>query len=158
MAATGVLGARLYTSATALTNIEGAADAIGDFQGLTIATEVGLVETFGEFGKVFDVVPFVPVSTGRTYKLKGPNNNGQFSLTVAQDLSDSGQAALLSYVVGDQNNYPFKMTFVGADANFDTAYFGAKVMSFRTSLGGANNVMRATIVLEINTDIFIGAS
>ena len=158
MAATGVLGARLYTSATPLADVEAGADAIGDFQALTITTEVGLVESFTEVGKVYDVVPFVPISSGRTHKLKGPYNSGQFTVTVAQDLTDAGQAALLSYVVGDQNTDPFKLTYVGADANYDTHYFGAKVMSFRTILGAANSVMRATIVLEINTDPFIGAS
>lgn len=158
MAATGVLGARLYTSATPLTNVGAAADSIADFQALTITTEIGLIETFGEFGKVFDPVPFIDVATGNTEKLKGPNNNGQFTLTVAQDLTDAGQAALYSYVAADQNTYPMKITIVGADASFDTIYFGAKVMSFRTTLGGASAVMKATVVLEINTDIFIGAS
>jgi hypothetical protein len=158
MAATGVLGARLYTSATPLTNVDAAADDIADFQALTVTTEIGLIETFGEFGKVFDMVPFVAVADGNTTKLKGPNNNGQFTMTVAQDLTDSGQAALLSYVAADQNTYPMKITIVGADVSYDTIYFGAKVMSFRTMLGGANAVMKATVVLEINTDIFIGAS
>jgi hypothetical protein len=158
MAATGVLGARLYTSATALTNVEGAADAIGDFQGLTIATEIGLIESLGDFGTVFEAVPFMDVATGRTYKLRGGSNHGQFQMTIGQDLTDAGQAALKSYVTSDQNNYPFKITLVGADASYDTVYFGAKVMSFRTTLGAANAVVRATITLEINTPIFIGAS
>lgn len=158
MAATGVLASRLYTSATALTNIQAAADTIGDFQGLTIATELGLIDTFGELGKVFDTVPFTDVATGRTYKLKGAFNNGQFQLGLAQDLTDSGQAALKSYVVSNQATYPFKITWSGADASYDTVYFGAKVMSFRTVMGGANSVLRATIMLEIDTDIFVGSS
>lgn len=158
MAATGVLGARLYTSATAMTNVEGAADAIGDFQALTIATEVGLIQSLGDFGKQFEVVPFVDVASGRTYKIRGAHNNGQFTITVAQDLTDGGQAALKSYVTGDQNTYPFKMTLTGADASYDTVYFGAKVMSYRTTMGGANSILIATIMLELNTDIYIGAS
>ncbi len=157
MAATGVLAARLYTSATPLTDVGAAADAIGDFQGLTIATELGLIESFGELGRVFETVTFQAVD-GRTHKLKGGYNDGQFQLVVAQDLSDSGQAALKSYVVADQNTYPFKMTITGADANSDTVYFGAKVMSFKTRMGQANSVIRADIALEINTPIFIGAS
>lgn len=158
MAATGVLGARLYTSATPLTNVEGAADAIGDFQGLTIATEIGLIESMGEHGRVFDPVPFQAVADGRTYKLRGGHNDGQFQLTIGQDLTDAGQAALKSYVTADQNTYPFKITIVGADASYDTIYFGAKVMSFRTTLGATNSVIRATVTLEINTTIFTGAS
>ena len=89
MAATGVLGARLYTSGTPLTNVEGAADAIGDFQGLTIATEIGLIESMGELGRVFDPVPFQAVADGRTYKLRGGHNDGQFQLTMHDNILTS---------------------------------------------------------------------
>lgn len=159
MAATGTLGARLYTSATPLTDVEAAADAIGDFQGLTIATEIGLIENFGEFGRQFDAVTFQAVKDGRTYKLKGGYNEGNIQLTLGQDLSDSGQAALKAYAEAtNQNTYPFKITLVGADASYDTIYFGAKVMSFRTQMGAANAVIKAMVTLEINTPIYTGAN
>lgn len=159
MAATGTLGARIYTSATPLTNVEAAADAITDFQALTIATEIGLIESVGELGRVFEAVPFQAVADGRTYKLKGGFNDGQLTLTVGQDLSDAGQLALKGYAEAtNQNTYPFKVTLTGADASYDTIYFGAKVMSFRTTLGSANTVIRATVTLEINTPIYTGAS
>lgn len=159
MAVTGTLGARLYTSATPLTNLTTAADAIADFTALTITTEVGLIESFGELGRLFDLVPFQAVADGRTYKLKGGYNEGNIQLTVGQDLSDAGQAALKAYAEAtDQNTYPFKIILVGADANFDTIYFGAKVMSFRTQLGAVNSVMKAMVTLEINTPIFTGAA
>lgn len=155
----GVVGARIYTSATPLTNVEGAADAIGDFTGLTIDTEIGLVTDMGELGRQFDMVPLQEVATGRTHKLKGGHNDGQMSLVVGQDLSDSGQAALKSYAeASNQNTYPFKVTLVGAPASFDTIYFGAKVMSFRTRMGAVNNPVTAMVNLEINTPIFTGAA
>lgn len=159
MAAAGTLGARLYASATALVNIEAAADAIGDFTGLTIATEVGLIENFGEFGRVFAPVNFQAVSDGRMYKLKGGFDDGNIQLTVGQDISDAGQALLKSYgEASNQNTYPFKITLVGADANFDTIYFGAKVMSYRTQMGSVNSVIKALVTLDINTPIFTGAA
>lgn len=158
MAVTGVLGSRLYTSATALADIAGSADAIGDFQGLTIATEIGLIQSMSEYGRVYDTVPFQPVVDGRTYKIRGGNNDGQFQITIGQDLTDAGQAALKSYVAGNQDTYPFKITLLGADASYDTVYFGAKVMSFRTTLGAVNQVILATVILEINTTIFTGSS
>jgi hypothetical protein len=159
MAAAGTLGARLYASATYLVNIEGAADAISDFQGLTIATEVGLIESFGEFGRVFAPVNFQAVADGRMYKLKGGFDDGNIALTLGQDLSDGGQALLSSYGnASNQNTYPFKITLTGADASFDTIYFGAKVMSYRTQMGSVNNVVKAMVSLEINTPIFTGAS
>jgi hypothetical protein len=159
MAVTGALGAKLYTSATPLTNITTAADAISDFQGLTIATELGLIENFGEFGKQFDLVTFQAVSDGRTYKLKGGYNDGQMTIVVGQDLSDSGQAAMKTAAeASNQNTYPFKMTITGADASFDTYYFGAKAMYWRVNIGAVNNAIRATLMLEVNTPIFVGAT
>lgn len=157
MAATGVLGARLYTSATPLADIEAAADAIGDYSALTITTEIGLIENVGELGRVFQVVTFQAVKDGRTYKLKAGYDEGQLALTVGQDLTDAGQAALKTYAnASNQNTYPFKMTIVGADPSFSSIFFGAKVMSFRTMMGAANAVVKATINLEINTPIFTG--
>lgn len=136
MSATGTLGAVLYTSATPMTNVDAAADSIGDFQGLTITTEVGLIDNFGEFGKQFDLVTFQPVKDGRTRKFKGGYNSGQIQLTMGQDLTDAGQAALKAYAdAANQNAYPFKITLVGADSSYDTIFFAARVMSFRTQMG-----------------------
>jgi hypothetical protein len=98
------------------------------------------------------------VATGRTHKIRGGNDDGQFSVTLAQDFSDAGQAALLAAVAGNQNTLPFKGILVGADANYDTIYFGAKVMGVRTQLGGANSVLSATVTMEINTPIYQGAN
>jgi hypothetical protein len=159
MAATGVLGARLYVGAVALVDIESAADAIADFTALTVAAEVGLIENIGEFGKVFDLVTFQAVADGRTYKLKGGYNPGNLQMTVASDMTDAGQAMLFAYGnAADQNNYPFKIVLVGVDAAFDTVYFGGKVMSYRQQLGSVNNIIKAQVNIEINTPIFIGAA
>lgn len=156
---TGTLAAHLYTSATPLVDVAGSADAIGDFQGLTIATEIALITNFGDFGRVFTPVTFQSVAEGRAYKLKGGYDDGEIQLSLGQDLSDAGQAALKAYAeASDQNTYPFKITLTGANASYDTIYFGAKVMSFRTSMGGVNDVVRAMVSLQINTSIFTGAN
>jgi|KBSMisStaDraftv2_1062788.scaffolds.fasta_scaffold04871_2 hypothetical protein len=158
MAIAGTLGARLYTSATALTNTESAADAIGDFTGLTIATEIGLIESMGEFGKLYDLATFQAVGDGRMRKLKGGFNEGNLALVCGLDLSDSGQAALKTYAdAANQNAYPFKLTIV-TESGTDTYYFGCKVMSFRTVLGSVNNVVKVNISLEITTGVFTDAS
>jgi hypothetical protein len=159
MAATGVLGARLFVGSVALVDIEAAADAIADFTALSAGLEVGLIENIGEFGKVFDLVTFQAVADGRTYKLKGGYNEGNLQMTVASDLTDAGQALLFAYGnAQDQNTYPFKITLVGVDAAFDTVYFGGKVFSYRQQLGTVNNIIRATVNIEINTPVFIGAN
>lgn len=159
MAAAGTLGARLYISATPLVDIGDAVDAIGDFSGLTYDYEIGLIENVGEFGKLFDLVTFQAVADGRTYKAKGAYNEGALQLVVGQDITDAGQAALRAYALSsDQFTYPIKITLTGADASFDTIYFGAKIMSFRTQMGAVNSVIRASVMAEINTPVYIGAA
>jgi hypothetical protein len=157
MAATGVLGARLYVSPTPLADIEASADALADFTALTIAVEVGLIENIGEFGKQFDLVTFQAVADGRTYKLKGGYNEGNLQLTVGSDLTDAGQLLLYQYGnAQDQNTYPFRIALVGTDPSWDSIYFGGKVFSYRQQLGSVNNVIRAQVNIEINTPIYIG--
>jgi hypothetical protein len=159
MAAFGVLGTRLYVGATALTDIEASADQITDFSALSAGVEVGLIESLGTFGKLFDLVTFQAISTGRTYKFKGGYNQGSLEMVVASDLSDAGQLLLQGFANSqDQNVYPFKVTLNGADANYDTVYFGGKVFSYQFVAGSVNNVIKANVRVEINTDVFIGAA
>src|ERR1044072_972305 len=140
MALAGTLGARVFLSSTPLTDAETVND-ITDLSGLTINTEVGLVENVGEFGKSFELVTFQAVGDGRTRKLKGPYNSGTLSMVCGMDLGDAGQAALKDIADSlDQETYPFKVTILGANPSFDTAYFGAKVMSYRIVMGAANTV------------------
>ncbi len=155
MAAFGVLGSRLYVGDTPLTNIEGAADELMDFSSLTTTVEVGLIESIGNFGKKFDLVTFQAIATGRMYKFKGGYNQGNLALVVASSLDDVGQLMLNGYAQAqDQFTYPFKMTLNGAASAYDTLYFGGKVFSYEYQLGSVNNVTKANIQIEINTDIF----
>jgi hypothetical protein len=155
MAAFGTLGTRLYVGDTALVDIEAAADALADFTGLTTAVEVGLIESIGDFGKMFDLVTFQAIADGRTYKFKGGFNAGAIDIVVAADLADAGQLMLYTYGnAADQNTYPFKMVLNGATAAYDTLYFGGKVFSYRITPSSVNNVMKANIKIEINTNIY----
>lgn len=157
MALAGTLGARLFLSSTPLANDTTAADAITDFQGLTINTEVGRIETFGEFGPDFETVTFTPVGTGIVQKLKGPLNYGTLALGIGQDLTDAGQIALKALADSlDQHDYPFMISINTPDAEVDTVFFGGKVMSFRSVLGAANTVVRANVRIEITTKSYIG--
>ena len=157
-AGTGTLGAKMYTNDTPLADIDASADAITDFQALTITTEVGLITNMGELGRVFTPVTYQTVAEGRMRKLKAGYDDGNIQLVLAQDLSDAGQALLKSHAdASNQNTYPFKITLVGADANFDTMYFGALVLSARTQMGGLQ-VIQLMVTLDINTSIFVGAN
>jgi len=153
MAVTGTLGATLYVAAIPLASINGLTSA--SFTGL-VYTEVGFVENLGEFGRQFEKVTFVSIADARTLKLKGPYDDGTLQLGLGSDISDAGQALLFTDSQNvDQNTYPFHVTLVGADPAFSDIYFGGKIMSFRFNLGAANSVVRATVSIEVNTQVFI---
>lgn len=157
MASIGMLGTRLWVGQIALTNVTDAADQLADFTSLSAGVEVSFIETMGTFGKEFQEVDFQAIADGRMFKYKGGFNPGSFPLTVAQDLSDPGQALLQEYGTSlDQNTYPFKILFNGADPTVEAVFFGAKVMSFQTVLNSVNNVIKANISLAINTNIYYG--
>jgi len=155
----GVLGTRLYVGDTPLVNIESGADTIADFTALSVTAEVGQIESVGNFGKVFDLVSFQAVKDGRMYKYKGGYNGGTMAMVVASDLTDPGQAILEAAANSpNQDTFPFKVTLNGADAAFDTIYFGGKVFSYEFQFGSVNNIVKANIRIEVNTEIFIGAA
>jgi hypothetical protein len=157
MATFGVLGTRLWVGQVALTDVVNAADQLSDFTSLSAGVEVSFIESLGNFGKVFQLVTFQAVADGRMFKYKGGFDPGSFQVTVGMDLTDPGQALLQSY--GDslnQNTYPFKMLFNGADPTVQAVFFGGKVLSFAPQTGSVNNVVKAAINVAVNTSIYYG--
>lgn len=158
MAGFTVQGTRLYIGSVALADIEAAADALADFTALSAGVEIGLIESIGNFGKVFQKVVSQTIANGRTYKFKGGYDQGAVNLVLVSDLSDPGQALLQQYGDSqDQLTYPMKMTLNGAPMGFGSAYFGVKVFSYEIQMGPVNTVVKAAVNLEINTDIFFDA-
>lgn len=157
MASIGMLGTRLWVGQVALVNITDAANQLADFTALSAGVEVGFIESMGTFGKAFQPVTFQAIADGRMFKYKGGFDSGSFPMTVAQDLADPGQALLQQYGTSlDQNTYPFKILFNGADPTVEAVFFGAKVMSYQTVLSSVNTVIKATINLAIDTDVYYG--
>jgi hypothetical protein len=118
--------------------------------------EIGEVETLGEFGDESAAVTFLSVGDARTRKLKGARDAGTLALTVGRDPLDAGQIALSA---AEKTKFEYAFKIVAADAPDEdytdtTYYFGALVMSARENYGGADNVVRVTYSLGINTEIF----
>jgi hypothetical protein len=152
MAATGTLGARLYITDAA---IAASIDTEAEFSAQTW-TEVGLIESFGEFGKVFAPVNFQAVADGRMYKLKGGFDNGDIAFVVGQDLSDDGQAILAAAGQDStQDNFGIKIELNDAPAlgGPTTFYLRGLVMSYRTQMGSVNNVIKAASTVAVNSEI-----
>lgn len=153
MAVNGTLGSKLFISDAAI------AEGIDTEEEFTAQdwTEIGLIESFGEFGRQFETVTFVSVQEGRTRKLKGPYNDGQMQITVGLDRSDAGQLALATAAdASTQDNYGFRIELndppstVGGPTSF---FFRGLPMSFRTQMGAANAVVKAMSMIEVNSEI-----
>lgn len=155
MAINGTLGSKLFISDAA---IAATVDTEEEFAAQSW-TEIGLIESFGEFGRQFDLATFQAVADGRTYKLKAGYNDGNIQFTLGQDLSDVGQLALKTAAeLTTQANYGFRIEFndaAGTVGGPTTVYFRGLAMSYRTQMGAANAVIKATSSIEVNSDILL---
>jgi hypothetical protein len=133
-------GASIGISATAPTTFNAAG-----YGALTVTT-IGEVTDLGEFGREYNLITHNPIDTRATKKLKGSYNEGQISLTVALDPDDAGQTLAKTASQSDADYY-FVVTLQSGDA----FGFPAKVMSFKRSVGSVDNVVSATISLEITS-------
>lgn len=145
-------GAKLYIGPSVTT---AQADSIAEFDAL-VWTEVGLVESLGEFGDESSAVTFAALGDARVRKAKGARDAGTMTVTCAHDPSDPGQSALIA-AEGTNNNYPFKITLpnrLNATGTDEVNYFRALVMSRRGNIGDNANVVRRTFSLGINSQIY----
>jgi hypothetical protein len=153
MAVNGTLGSKLFITSAAMAST---IDSEAEFSAQTWV-EIGLIESFGEFGRVFDMVPFQAIADGRTYKLKGGFNDGAFQFTLGQDLTDAGQTLLKTAAdSSSQDNYGFRIEFNDAPSSVGgptTFFFRGLAMSFRTQMGAANAVIRVMSNIEVNSPL-----
>lgn len=146
-------GAKMYIG-PAVTSTS--ADSLAEFAAVTAWTEIGLIESLGEYGDESSAVTFAALGDGRMRKAKGARDAGTIALTVAHDPTDTGQAAMEA-AEATNNNYAFKVTLPDGptDAYTDTTqYFRGLVMSKRKNVGSNDNVIRSTYNVGINSEIF----
>jgi hypothetical protein len=149
---TAVVGSRLYIG-------QAQADQSGDFVEADFLThsyaEIGWIESIGAFGDESAEITFDAIGEARTKKLKGTRNAGNMEVTIGLVFDNAGQVALLA---GEQTNfnYAFKVEFDDTPVGGTTPskrYFIAKVMSARETLDTANNVIKLSATLGINSNI-----
>lgn len=144
-------GTRLYIGprlSAKLPALESAAITL--FTGLTYV-EVGELENIGDYGDEVGDVTFAALSDSRTRHLKGLADAGSVDLSIGFDVGDTGQLALVAAQKDrSQFDYPVKVVYV--DGLVD--YFAAKVMSSRKTVGGAEDVIKRTVTLGINSGIY----
>jgi hypothetical protein len=118
-------------------------------------TEIGDVESIGDFG---DDAPIITASTlqdERVFKAKGPRDAGSLAITVLDKPDDTGQIAAIA-AEGTRFNYPFKvvlpnrLTTGGAD---QIEYLIGLVSSKRLNVGDNQNIVRRVFTVAINSKI-----
>lgn len=141
-------GAKIFigTTATATDQSEFEADSY---------IEIGGAIDIGEFGDESTEVTSIPLSEGRVLKFKGSRNAGTLALIVDYRADDVGQQALVA-AEATTFDYNFKVEIDDAgplDTTGTVNYFRAKVMSKRQAVGAADNMVRRTFNLGINSAI-----
>jgi hypothetical protein len=152
--------ARLITAAGTKVSIGSAietddVDAVADLSALSY-TQIGLVESIGEYGDSAGQVTFTALSDSRVRKGKGAYDAGTISLVVGNRSNDAGQAALVAAVATNftyaiKIEFPDKLNPTGTNS-FD--YFVALVRGKRKNVGDVNNVIRRTFELDIDSQIY----
>ena len=120
------------------------------FEAVTPWTAIGEITDAGEFGKTYNLVTHNPIGNRKTIKKKGAYNEGQLVLQVARDPADTGQAALITALASDLDS-SFKLVL--NDGNTTTLYFVAQVLSYTTNLGSVDQIVGATVTIELTNDI-----
>lgn len=146
-------GTKVYIGA-AVTDLE--ADTLAEFQAMTPWTEIGLVESLGEFGDQSSDVSFAAIGDGRMRHAKGARDAGSMTISCAHDPLDAGQAAI-EVAEGTNDNYAFKVVIPDAPtgAYTDTViYFRGLVKSKRKNIGTNDNVVKNTYEVGVNSELF----
>jgi len=143
-------GAR--TSAGTKLHISSAAPATYTSAGFAALTwtEIGEVTDLGEFGRQYNLVTHNQLASRRVVKRKGSYNDGTINAQMARVPADAGQVILQTAVNSDAS-YSIKITLQGGEI----FYFSAQVMSYTTNIGGADQIVGATVAMEIDNDIIV---
>ena len=131
------------------------ADSLSEFQAMTPWTEIGLIESLGEFGDESADVTFAAIGDSRMRHAKGARDAGTLTITCAHDPTDTGQAALEA-AEATNDNYAFRVTLPDGPPGYsDTElYFRGLVRSKRKNVGTNDNVIRNTYSVGVNSEVF----
>lgn len=137
-----VAGSKIYIGTTATSGV-------GDTY-----TEIGETAELGEFGREYSEIKSESIGDRNVKKFKGTRDDGTMQITVNRAAGDAGQAACITAMDSDAD-YNFKLElndneYAGLTTP-TTFLFKAKVMSYKTKLGGPNNIAQAVISLGIKS-------
>jgi hypothetical protein len=144
-------GSKVYIGPTYSSTV----DTVTEFAALSY-TIINGVSTIGEFGDTKTVINFDVIDESRVRKTKGTSNGGALSLVMALDDTDTGQTNLKT-AFDSPNAYAFKVEFndkLTTSGTNSLAMFYGKVTSYAYTMGGANDVARRTVNVEVDSAIY----
>lgn len=144
-------GSKIYISNAAVAST---VDTLAEWEATSVWTEIGAVESLGEFGDEANIVTGANLSDARMQKAKGVRDAGTIALVCFHDPFDAGQLALEAAEQTD-DNYGFKIVLSDGQGLYSNSiyYFRALVGGRRLNAGSNENIMRHTYNLGINSAI-----
>lgn len=146
----GATGTRVYIS-TAVTSAPADSAAYGALSW----TEIGDVESLGDFGDEAQILTANSLGRSRVVKVKGPYDAGSLTITVLDKPDDTGQAAA-KVAAGTSYDYPIKVILpnpVTVGGTGEIAYLIGKVSSKSLNVGDATNIVKRRFTVAINSEI-----
>jgi len=142
-------GTKLWMSATAPTTFD-----VTGYDALTW-TEIGAVESIGEFGPEASIGTYTPLGTGVACKFMGTTDNGELSLTIAK----TDDTALATFIgkQGDATSTAFKIELSAGTTKKLRYMFMGLVKSAKVSIGTGDDVVKITSSIVLNGAFVEGA-
>lgn len=113
-------------------------------------TEVGEVESLGEYGGSAQISQFVPLATGTVKKRKGSLDYGTSSMVIGKT-TDAGLAIMKSGFDGANKHLIHSFRIVESDGSI--GYYTAVIGSYVYSMGDANTVTRINTNVELTGNV-----
>lgn len=115
-------------------------------------TEIGELESIGDYGDQVSDVSYTALAKSRATHLKGIADGGTVDMTIAFDAGDAGQTALVAASkdrAGYYYLYPIKVEY--EDGLVD--YFAVVVQGIRKQPGSGNDVVRRVVTVAVNSPV-----
>jgi hypothetical protein len=107
-------------------------------------TEIGMVESFGEFGPDANIGSFTPIGTGVAGKFMGTTDNGELSLTIAKTTTDTG---LQELIAAQKSDDALAYKIVLSDGTEYT--FNGLCRSCRVNVGTGDEVVKINAAIAL---------
>lgn len=143
------MASEVITSAGASISMTASEPATNDAAGYAALTftPIGEVTEIPEFGREYNEVTHIPLATRATVKRKGSFNDGTYTITGGRDVDDAGQTLLAAALASDADHYVKVETQQG-----EIFYMAVQVMSYKTNIGNADQIVNFSAVLSINSE------